>query len=82
MYLLILFNRWCEKKRDIIRTVIASEEDMKRFDLKYKIAAKNHPFTCVTSSYEYAGFERTFSDDWNGFWGKGRLEGIKKLNKY
>lgn len=39
--------------------MIVSEEDVKNFDLKYKMGAKNKPFICVTSCFDRAGFKMT-----------------------
>lgn len=46
------------------------------------MGAKNKPFICVTSCFENAGFRPTKGNEWNGFWGKGIVEGLKKMNKY
>lgn len=73
---------WCQIRRETSRTLALSTSEMALYDLKYKMGAKNHPFFCVTTAFQYAGFQRTFSDDWNGLWGKELSDGLKNLNKY
>ena len=46
------------------------------------MGATAHPYTCVTSSFEWAGFSMTSSSDWNGFWGRGNIADLKKMNLY
>lgn len=44
-------------KRDLGRSILVYEEDRKAYDLKYKMGSSTHPFLCVTSAFEYAGFQ-------------------------
>ena len=71
----------CEQKRDESRMIILNAEDQEAFDLKYKQVSTTS-IHVINIVFEYAGFIRTSTTDWNGFWGKGIIEGLKDMNKY
>ena len=61
--------------------IILNAVDQEAFDLKYKqVSTASHQVINIV--FEYAGFIHTSTSDWNGFWGKGIIEGLKDMNKY